>query len=123
MTKDGLNFISSILKPLVNYHFLYYKTNNVEYPYWVGEYLENDEYSAETNYQETTFILTGVTRSSYLELEKQKEIIKKALKDKRAILSSGTGIVVYYDYSMPLRVDDIELQKIQINLTVQEWEV
>lgn len=122
MTKEGLNFISSILKPLVNYHFLYYKTDKVEYPYWVGEYLES-EYSEETNYQETTFILTGVTRGSYLELEKQKEIIKKALKDKRAILPSGTGIAVHYDYSMPIRVDDIELQKIQINLTIQEWEV
>lgn len=122
MTIEGLNFISSILKPLVNYHFLYYKTDKVEYPYWVGEYLES-EYSAETNYQETTFILTGVTRGSYLKLEKQKEIIKKALKDKRAILPSGTGIAVYFDYSMPIRVDDIELQKIQINLTVQEWEV
>ncbi len=122
MTKEGLNFISSILKPLVNYHFLYYKTDEVEYPYWVGEYLES-EYSEETNYQETTFILTGVTRGSYLELEKQKEIIKKALKDKRAILSNGTGIAVYFDYSMPIRVDDIELQKIQINLTIQEWEV
>ena len=121
MTIEGLNFISSILKPLVNYHFLYYKTDNIEYPYWVGEYLES-EYSAETNYQETTFILTGVTRGSYLELEKQKEIIKKALKDKRAILPNGTGIAVYFDYSMPIRVDDIELQKIQINLTVQEWE-
>lgn len=122
MTKEGLNFISSILKPLINYHFLYYKTDKVEYPYWVGEYLES-EYSAETNYQETAFILTGVTRGSYLELEKQKEIIKKALKDKRAILPSGTGIAVYFDYSMPIRVDDIELQKIQINLTIQEWEV
>ena len=122
MTTEGLNFISSILKPLINYHFLYYKTDKVEYPYWVGEYLES-EYSAETNYQETTFILTGVTRGSYLELEKQKEIIKKALKDKRAILLSGTGIAVYFDYSMPIRVDDIELQKIQINLTIQEWEV
>lgn len=122
MTKEGLNFISSILKPLINYHFLYYKTDKVEYPYWVGEYLES-EYSAETNYQETTFFITGVTRGSYLELEKQKEIIKKALKDKRAILPSGTGIAVYFDYSMPIRVDDIELQKIQINLTIQEWEV
>lgn len=122
MTIEGLNFISSILKPLVNYHFLYYKTDKVEYPYWVGEYLES-EYSAETNYQETTFILTGVTRGSYLELEKQKEIIKKALKDKRVVLSSRTGIAVHFDYSMPIRVDDIELQKIQINLTIQEWEV
>lgn len=123
MTIEGLNFISSILKPLVNYHFLYYKADTVEYPYWVGEYLENDEYNAEINYQGTTFILTGVTRGSYLELEKQKEIIKKALKDKRAILSNGTGIAVYFDYSMPIRTDDIELQKIQINLTIQEWEV
>lgn len=122
MTTEGLEFISTTLKPLVNYNFLYYKTDKVEYPYWVGEYLES-EYSAETNYQGTTFILTGVTRGSYLELEKQKEIIKKALKDKRAILPSGTGIAVHYDYSMPIRVDDIELQKIQINLTIQEWEV
>lgn len=122
MTIEGLNFISSILKPLVNYHFLYYKTDKVEYPYWVGEYLES-EYSAETNYQETTFILTGVTRGNYLELEKQKEIIKKALKDKRAILPSETGIAVYFDYSMTIHVDDIELQKIQVNLTIQEWEV
>lgn len=122
MTPEGLNFISDALKPLINYHFLYYKTDRVEYPYWVGEYIET-EYSAETNYQETTFILTGVTRGSYLELEKQKEIIKKALKDKRAVLSSGTGIAVHFDYSMPIRVDDIELQKIQINLTIQEWEV
>lgn len=122
MTPEGLNFISDALKPLINYHFLYYKTDRVEYPYWVGEYLES-EYSAETNYQETTFIITGVTRGSYLELEKQKEIIKKALKDKRAILSNGAGIAVYFDYSMPIRVDDIELQKIQINLTIQEWEV
>jgi hypothetical protein len=122
MTPEGLNFISDALKPLINYHFLYYKTDRVEYPYWVGEYIET-EYSAETNYQETPFILTGVTRGSYLELEKQKEIIKKAFKDKRAILSNGAGIAVYFDYSMPIRTDDIELQKIQINLTIQEWEV
>lgn len=122
MTPEGLNFISDALKPLINYHFLYYKTDRVEYPYWVGEYIET-EYSAETNYQETPFILTGVTRGSYLELEKQKEIIKKAFKDKRAILSNGAGIAVYFDYSMPIRVDDIELQKIQVNLTIQEWEV
>ena len=122
MTPEGLKFISKTLKPLINYHFLYYKTDKVEYPYWVGEYLEN-EYSAETNYQGTTFIITGITRGSYLELEKQKEIIKKALKDKRAILSNGAGIAVHYDYSMPIRTDDIELQKIQINLTIQEWEV
>ena len=122
MTPQGLNFISEALKTLINYHFLYYKTDKVEYPYWTGEYIEN-EYSGETNYQETTFILTGVTRGSYLELEKQKEIIKKAFKDKRAILSNGAGIAVHYDYSMPIRTDDIELQKIQINLTIQEWEV
>ena len=122
MTPEGLKFISKTLKPLVNYHFLYYKTDKVVYPYWVGEYLEN-EYSAETNYQGTTFILTGDPRGSSLELEKQKEIIKKALKDKRAILSNGAGIAVHYDYSMPIRTDDIELQKIQINLTIQEWEV
>lgn len=122
MTPEGLNFISDALKPLINYHFLYYKTDRVEYPYWVGEYIET-EYSAETNYQETPFILTGVTRGSYLELEKQKEIIKKAFRDKRAILSNGAGIAVYFDYSMPIRTDDIELQKIQINLTIQEWEV
>ena len=123
MTPEGLEFISTTLKPLINYHFLCYKTDKVEYPYWVGEYLENDEYNAEINYQGTTFILTGVTRGSYLELEKQKEIIKKALKDKRAILPNGAGIAVYFDYSMPIRVDDIELQKIKINLTIQEWEV
>ena len=54
MTPEGLNFISDALKPLINYHFLYYKTDRVEYPYWVGEYIET-EYSAETNYQETPF--------------------------------------------------------------------
>lgn len=122
MTSEGLKFVSNELKPLINYHFLYYKTDKIEYPYWVGEYIEN-EYSGETNYQETTFIITGVTRGDFLELEKQKEIIKKVLKDKRAILKNGTGIAVCYDYSMPIRVDDIEMKKIQINLTIKEWEV
>ena len=60
----------------------------------VGEYNEIESVN-EDGLQETTFILTGTTRGSWLELEQDKEKIEQLFKDKIAILPNNNGIAIF----------------------------
>lgn len=121
MTIEGLKYINGILSSLTNYEFGQWSTMPVPYPYFVGEYNEVGS-DTEDGQFETTFILTGTTRDSRLELESVKEKIEKAF-NKTAILPNGNGIAVFYMNSITVPTDNAELKRIQINLQVKEWKV
>ncbi|BBK61846.1 hypothetical protein A9CBEGH2_07860 [Amedibacterium intestinale] len=121
MTIESLKYINDILSTLTNYEFGQWTSTPVPNPYFVGEYNEVGSDTEDGRF-ETTFILTGTTRGSWLELESVKEKIEKAL-NKTAILPNGNGIAVFYVNSFIVPVDNAELKRIQINLQIQEWKV
>ena len=122
MTIAGLEFIDKELQGLgINYEFGRWKSEIV-YPYWVGSFTEvpSDDGPAET-----TFILEGFTRGSYLELLENKETIENHFTHGiTAILENHSGVaVVYADANCDIPTGDANLKKIQVNLTVKEWKV
>lgn len=122
MTIAGLEFIDKELQGLgINYEFGRWKSEIV-YPYWVGSFTEvpSDDGPAET-----TFILEGFTRGSYLELLENKETIENHFTHGiTAILENHSGVaVVYADANYDIPTGDANLKKIQVNLTVKEWKV
>lgn len=124
MTINGLKFISQRLAAAeIPYCFLEW-TKAVTYPYFVGEYTESEPLN-EDGESDSTFILTGTTRGSWLELEKSKEKIKGVFPEDgvTAILEDNSGIAVFYSSVMPVPTGTDELKRIQINLKVKEWRV
>ena len=72
---NKLKFISDELGVLaVPYEFGEW-TNDVKYPYFVGEINETATMT-EDGYEESTMLLTGFTRGKYIDLEIIKEKIK-----------------------------------------------
>lgn len=121
MTIEALSKINEILSGVVNYEFLEWSSYPIQYPYWVGDYMEEVS-ETEDGLQVTTFTITGVTRNAWLELEECKQKIENSLPS-RYILPSGNGLVIYYENAFQVPTDDIELKRMQINLQVKEWKV
>lgn len=109
----------------VNYRFSEWKGDPV-YPYWIGEYQELDPLN-EDGMHETSFILTGFTRNSRLELEKDKEKIQKMFPQcgaYKATADDGSVVAIFYAGCLAnLPTGDAELKKIEVNLMVKEWKV
>lgn len=123
MTVAALNFIKDQLSSLeINYEFGCWSSFPVPYPYFVGEFTEPESMEKEENgFQETTFMITG-TGKTWISLIQAKEAIEKNI-SKTAILPNGSAIAVFYAGSIQIPVDDSELKRIQINLTIKEWSV
>lgn len=121
MTITGLNFIGKRLKASgIPYCFEEW-TKPVQYPYFVGEYTESEPLN-EDGESESTFILTGTSRGSWLSLEEEKEKIRRIFPDTGAsAVLDRIGIAVFYASSMPVPTGTDELKRIQINLKVKEW--
>ena len=117
-----LKIISDELNSIgVPYEFMQW-TSAVQYPYFVGEYSETPA-TTEDGYKESTVILTGTTKGSWLELEQ----IRAKIEDHfhficglRKATDSGT-VVVYYGNSFPVPTGEADLKRIQINLEIKEW--
>lgn len=129
MSKDVLRIISSSMKALgFEYAFGEYSGNaggEIVYPYFVGEYTESEPMTEDGLY-ETTFLLSGFSRGSWLTLENAKERIEKyfnRVSGMPVITESGSGVVVCYAGSLSVPTGDAELKKIQINLHIKEWKV
>lgn len=107
----------------VPYEFMQW-TSAVEYPYFVGEYTETPTVT-EDGYKETTLILTGTTKGSWLELEQIRAKIENhfpAVCGLRKSTENGT-VVIYYGNSFPVPTGEADLKRIQINLNIKEWKV
>lgn len=122
MSIEVLELISDMLTDAgINYEFGQW-SGEIVYPYFVGEYTESEPMT-EDGLIQSTFVLNGFSRSLWLDLETAKEIIEKLFSNKIQILESGSGVGIWYAGALIVPEDDIELKRIQINLTIKEWKV
>lgn len=125
MSKAALKIISDAMKSLeIPYEFGAW-TSDLAYPYFVGEYQEVPS-ANEDGMQETTFLLTGFSRASWLALEDAKEKITAffgKVGGHTVIADDGSAIAVFYSQSLIVPTGDMELKRIEINLTIKEWSV
>lgn len=105
----------------VPYEFMEW-TDAVQYPYFVGEYQEVPP-TAEDGGKESTLILTGTTKGSWLELEQFRAKVEKHFHPICGLRKSiGDGAVaIYYENSFPVPTGEADLKRIQINLRIKEW--
>lgn len=129
MSKQVLKIISDTMTALgLEYGFGEYSGNvdgEIAYPYFVGEYTET-ETSNESGLQESTFLLTGFSRGSWLDLEDAKESIERQfnrVSGRVGITDSGSAVAIFYAHSLIVPTGDAELKSIQINLNIKEWKV
>ena len=126
MSKQVLKIISDGMTALgLEYGFGEYSGNPVVYPYWVGEYTETESFT-EDGLQESTVLLVGFSRGSWLDLENDKEKIENYFNQvggKTVITDNGSAVAVFYANSLIVPTGDAELKSIHINLNVKEWKV
>lgn len=124
MTIEGLEFINFCLEHLqIPYEFMEW-TSELPSTYFVGEYHEVTPVD-EDGLQESDFILTGITKEKYIELESVKEKIRKYFTPEgfTTILPSGSGIAIMYNDGFLLPSIEEGIHRIQITLKVKEWGV
>ena len=126
MSKAVLKLVSDAMESMgIEYAFGVYEGNPIVYPYFVGEYTETES-STEDGLQETTFMLTGFSRDTWLTLEEAKEKIENHFNQvggKTVITDNGSGVAIFYAHSLIVPTGDAELKSIQINLSIKEWKV
>ena len=126
MSKRVLKVVSDGMKDMgIEYGFATYAKTPVVYPYFVGEYTER-EAMTEDGLQESTFLLTGFHRGTWLELEDTKERIENyfnQVSGKTVITDNGSAVAVFYGNSLVVPTGDAELKSIQVNLIIKEWKV
>lgn len=122
MVKDAMGAMG------LNYAFMEYKQEPGEAlpgTYFVGEYQELEPMN-EDGEEDTIFILNGFSREKWIKLEEAKEKVREYFpptEGRKAATGSGSVIAIFYVNSLPVPVEDGELKRIQINLTVKEWKV
>jgi hypothetical protein len=123
MTIEGLQYINNLLTEIIPYEFMEW-SSDVPETYWVGEYQEIETLN-EDGFQESSFILTGNTNGSFLNLETVKEQIKNLFgyDGLTEILESGSGIAIIYETAYPIPSVEFGIHRLQITLRVKEWRV
>lgn len=105
----------------LNYEFGRMSESPPKYPYWVGEYSE-PEGLTEDGKDEPTVILTGFSRGKHIDLEKQKSIIKDHFRHGVSVITdTGSAVVIFYGGSLPIPLEDDDLKKCQVNLSIKTW--
>ena len=105
----------------VPYEFMRW-TSDVQYPYFVGEYMENVMVN-EDGCKEYDLIITGTTTGSWMELEE----IRRKIEDHfpsvfgLRIPTDDGAVVFHYENSFPVDTGEADLKRIQINLGAKEW--
>lgn len=124
MSIAALKYIASLMQSVgVPYQFMRWNSGQPPDCYFVGEYIETDSTTKEEDgHQESTFILRGFTRKTWMLLEEAKEKIEHGV-PKTAILEDGSGIAVFYGSASVVPTGEAELKSIKINLNIQEWKV
>lgn len=96
-------------------------TQEVAYPYWVCDYLETPN-GTEDNLELPTIILSGFSRSTALELEKEKQAVKDHFKLGVVTLTSkGTAIAIFYSKGGFVPTGDKDLKRIDIEFEIKKW--
>ena len=102
MSKKALKIISDAMKELgLKYGFMEYKVKKGEKlpeTYFVGEYQESAPVN-EDGMQESTFIITGFSRGTWLALEDAKEAISNYFNPicgKVVIDEDGSAVAIFY---------------------------
>lgn len=122
MIEQALGTISVKLNEIgVPYEFMQW-TSPVEDRYWVGEFTEVPTYS-EDGYEETTFILTGTTRKSWLTLMQDRNTIRNHFPTVNGfrVKTDNGAVVIYYENAFPVPTGEADLKRIQINLRIMAW--
>lgn len=126
MSKNLLKVVSDGMTELgLEYEFGEYTKEQIVYPYFVGEYTETEPMT-EDGLQETTFMLSGFSRGTWLTLENAKAKIENyfnKIYGKTVMVDDGSAVAVFYGNSLIVPTGDEELKKIQINLQCKEWKV
>lgn len=126
MSKNLLKVVSDGMTELgIEYEFGEYTKKRIVYPYFVGEYTETEP-TTEDGLQETTFMLSGFSRGTWLTLENAKAKIENYFNKvygKTVMVDDGSAVAVFYGNSLIVPTGDEELKKIQINLQCKEWKV
>ena len=126
MSEEGLKYIADAMAAMnLPYDFVMWNGEAPPDPYFVGEYAEEEPLN-EDGLQETTFMVTGTTRGSWLSLEQAKNKIKEKFPPfagDSVILPNGEGMAVFYSDSFPIPAEDGSYKRIQINLRIKEWSV
>lgn len=107
------------------YAFMMFNKSPLPSPYFVGEYTEIAG-TTEDGLRECTFMLTGYTRGTWIELEQAREKIEKHFSRAygyTAVTESGTGLAISYANTLIVPTGDAEVKRIQVNLNVKEWKV
>ena len=125
MNIETLKVIDKQLKKSeIPYRFHRYGTNKIPSEYWVGSYSEVVNSNGDDGSSQSTFILTGTTTEDWFVLEKTKDKIKQLFPPCggfRTETEKGTTVIMY-DNSVPIPVDSGNFKRMQINLSVYEWE-
>lgn len=119
---EALKFINDEMEALDIFYEYGEWGADVVYPYFVGEFTEEPT-TTEDGAEQSTLMLTGFNRGSFLDLLTIKEKIKEhfnPIYGLRAKLDGG-AIAVFFDSSFFIPSGEAELKKIQINLTIKEW--
>lgn len=126
MSKNLLKVVSDGMTELgLEYEFGEYTKEPIVYPYFVGEYTETEPMT-EDGLQETTFMLSGFSRGTWLTLENAKAKIENYFNKvygKTVMVDDGSAVAAFYGNSLIVPTGDEELKKIQINLQCKEWKV
>lgn len=126
MSKNLLKVVSDGMAELgIEYEFGEYTKEPIVYPYFVGEYTETEP-TTEDGLQETTFMLSGFSRGTWLTLENAKAKIENYFNKvygKTVMVDDGSAVAVFYGNALIVPTGDEELKKIQINLQCKEWKV
>ena len=122
---EVLNTIKNAMEEMsLSYAFMEYTSGEIlPRTYFVGEYQELEPVN-EDGEEDAVFILTGFSREKWIQLEDAKAKIKKYFPlsaGKTIVTESGSVAAIFYANSLPVSVEDDELKKMQINLTVKEW--
>lgn len=124
MTAEALDVINTAMADMrIEYAFGKYKGKKDSY--YTGEYQEVPT-ASEDGSEETAFILNGFSRTSLLELEEAKAEIKKKFHPTEGYMvttPTGSVVAIFYDQSLVIPLEDAELKRLQINLTIKEWKV
>lgn len=116
-----LNALKDELKILqIPYEFDNWKSD-VQLPFFVGEINELPT-SDEDGKREFDFILTGEDVGSYSHLLELSERIKNRYYYGHSVVVKGGLVKIIYDNTTTIPVEDEDVKRIQINITVYLWE-